>query len=448
MSKAKNTQISFTRARESIDRILEDIAGKGKEEVVPDPDLEALEKAYRMAFDLHTQSIFSDGEQTVQEMINEAKQHSTLVIGVSDHINLGPEDKEYEDRFARILAEEFDENHENFPEKGFKTDLESIERREASIEDVIKDDEGCQWYQNSDIEMLLEDISSVFDEDSENPSDLHPYPIVMTGVEVDFNPFIEEAETDGEKIQRYTDRIEKFIRDLEKEDVNLNYVNLAVHDVLVDGELKYVKKDELFEDLSDKEKLEVFNDYRDKIMYTIDTSELDGEVDTVPERMQELDVYTIGVHPALIERNDELMRPLRKEKAEEDIQEFIYNHHEIDGRISDVENFDEVEAKDFMDTDPSTGEDLQIDELYPEDYLREFWEPVAEEAYGKSNHVFEVNGKHFRDQYHNSVLWQMLEEYTFGSDQHRAGEHEDRIEEFGGYDLPGEFISVLELEKR
>lgn len=389
------------------------------------------------AIDLHSQTDFSDGQQTITQLISEAEQNHVYLKGISDHGNVGTEAKNYDSSFY---------NHAGLEHFGF-TDPDVYVERDHAIDVETDSPPGGEIIRWSDADMhkVAEDLQIIREFGEQYSADelndfLHYDMVVLHGFEPDYNPMIETAENkkeEREAVREYNQALIEFIDDAFERGVTFDYVNLAVHDVFFDGRHRYVKKPEYFEDLSLAEKEEIWDNYRKKQLYTFSTDELsEGDEAVVPvtDLMEARDIFVIGAHPAIIERNHELMEVFHEDQASQardEVEQFIHGSVAPDG-MDPTENLAEAVT------------DEEIAQLYPEDALKEYWKPLAETSGISKNHVYEVNGKHV-ERYPPSVLWEMLDEHTFGSDQHRPGEQPFRSRRFRALELPGEFRTVMDL---
>ena len=290
--------------------------------------------------------------------------------------------------------------------------------------------------------------------------------IVPHGVELDYNPAIEMAgQNKQQAVDNYEDSLIRFLKEAESSNAGYNYVLLSSHHVNTPFTPRYVKKDELFTEMSEDEIGGVLETYREKeiakieslaskladlsipevseeLMNSSERKELEdfiysheglegSEVLGEPLNISRPGVFAVGAHPTLIERNEEFMDYFRK-------QEGITTKEEIKEDLNRVLS-SEINKQ---DVDDFLGEDARSS-LYPEEALKEFYQPMAESAESEENFVFEVNGKGVERQ-HPSVFWEMLDEKVFGSDSHRPGEQPSRSEEFSKQELPGETVFLTE----
>lgn len=409
------------------------------------------------AVDLHSQTNYSDGQQSLSHIVTEAYENGVYFKGISDHANVGNEDKEYENSFYNLSLGEVDLGNKPF------TDSEAFKERENLInfetDDVDAYESDIVRWQDADVEDIAEDIEMIRKYGGEYSMELlrdqylNYEMVVFSGFEPDYNPKIEDKHSPDdirEEIENYNEKIADFIRKAREEGVEYDFVNLAVHDVMVDGERLYVKKDELFEDLEEEKKREVWENYRRKLLSTLSTEMYNNEEQSVKpiwEILEELNVFTIGAHPAIIERNDELMMPKRRDEAEEELENFIYDQSHLVPDQDQIDIDDLTELGELMDVSVDRFlDDRDISNLYPEKQLREFWKPLVDQAGDKSNHLFESNGKHWA-RFPNSVLWEMLDEITIGSDHHREGEQPKRSR-IASRELSTDFKTVLDLHYR
>jgi len=387
-------------------------------------------------FDLHTQTDGSDGHQTSGEIISEAFGNGLYLFGVSDHANVGKESKKYSSSFYGLELD--DSDGEAFSEV-------YVDRFDA-IQEIIADYENVVSWQEADIDKLEEDLGIIREYGDEYSIEelrenvLNYEMVVMNAFEPDFNPRIEDCSNPDSVVEDYIDDLKDFVFEAEACGAGFDHVNQAVHDVFVDGEFRYVKKDHLFEDLTIEEKEEVLQVYRDKLIYAVEDL-APAMKDTGKEIgagiMNEGLTVSI-VHPAIIERNEELMEVFNESKKKEAVKEtenFIYGHNDvpIDGnRIIEDENIE-----DLLD-------DTDIEGIYPETALKEYWKPVVKSLEDAENTIFEINGKHV-ERFHPSILWEMIEEYIPGSDQHRPGEQKFRSQKTKNLDLEAKTKTPIDL---
>jgi hypothetical protein len=384
--------------------------------------------------DLHSQSDGSDGHQTAKGVIKEAKEHGVYLKGASDHVNFGSEDKQYESSFYGLDLADSDG-------KSFR---EVYPDRYNGIQENIDDMNGVVSWQNADLGKLVEDLHIIreygsnygMEELRENV--LNYDMVVMNAFEPDFNPLIEKSEEES-AVEEYVEELREFVIEAEEKGAGFDHVNQAVHDVFIDGKFRYVKKPRLFEDLTLEEKEETLEVYRKKLIYAIEEvgpamRELGDEIGA---GLRENGLTVSIVHPAIFERNYELMQVFNEEKEEkavEETQNFIYGHESIPYEGNEIvdENIDKFFTEE------------EIEDIYPEEALREFWKPVIEAMEDAENVVLEVNGKHV-ERFYNSVLWEMVDEYIPGSDQHREGEHPSRSTEIKHLNLDAEVKTPIDM---
>ncbi len=263
---------------------------------------------------------------------------------------------------------------------------------------------------------VSEDLES-FDEDlvdfrRTTPENEIPVLEFSTGIELDWNPPLGIEKNNSEREKRhlaegYASELQDFLDYMEQpdqgmpQDVNIDHVIGSVHDVNVGYEPYYVKKEENFEDLTQRELVDVVDTYFEK-MYLM---------------MEYDDIFDKLAHPSLIERNQVLMDAV-SEKAEE----------ELDREIKNCLFFQAEKENSFYKT--STGiPEYCVEEIY--DFkkrnllLRDYYRPLIEKL--KENDITpEINGKGLERQETPSEFWHMILEeemsYEIGSDSHREKE--------------------------
>ncbi|MFO7793511.1 MAG: hypothetical protein R6V35_00860 [Candidatus Nanohaloarchaea archaeon] len=321
--------------------------------------------------------------------------------------------------------------------------------------------------------------SSLKEPDSFLDAGLNYSMIIPHGIELDYNPAIELAlENKQEAVDSYEEELIDFLKEAESANAGYNYVLLSSHYVNTFFTPKYVKKDELFEDMDSEDGMsieEVLEFYREKEITKIksfapkladlsvprvseelmDESErrdlenfiygfggLDGSEDWENEEFvsEELNLsldiarpgpFAVGAHPTLIERNEVLMDHFREEQG-------LTTKEEIRNDLERVLDKDITRH----DVDGFLGQNA-LSSLYPGEALEEFYDPMIEAAESEDNFIFEINGKGVERQ-HPSVFWEMLDEYTFGSDSHRSGEQPSRSDEFSDRNISGETVFLAD----
>lgn len=385
------------------------------------------------AIDLHSQTDFSDGLQKIEGVISEAYEKAYLK-GKSDHANVGNESKNYSSSFFR-QNEDIGGNDPAFSE----VYSDSYEALSENIDDV----NGVILWENADLDKVAEDIGLLRRYEGEyslqelrSVGALNYDMVVVNAVELDFNPIIEDKENawqEYREAKEYKDSIFDFLDEAEEKGEAFNHVNQAVHDVYINGELRYVKRPELFTDLSIEEKKEVWYQYRKKLRLV---------TNYLAPKLNNKRVTVSAAHPALPERNDELMEVFRKPKAREEVESFMFDNATIPGSINNVpgEQVPDVDIDELVS-------DEEISKLYPEESLREYWRPYAEDlAEAKDVIIPEVGGKH-AERFHPSVLWSLYETYIPGSDQHREGEYPLRNRMISELDLSADLKAPTDLIK-
>lgn len=394
--------------------------------------------------DLHTQTEYSDGLQPVIKVLEEAYGTGLYMKGVSDHVNVGDENKEYKSSFY---------NSTDVIESGKDSDISVSEtfegRYKEAIKEVVGDREvsssedmtGLVLWEDAELDKVREDMQVLREAEGDysvqelrESGVLNYGMVVFNAAETDFNPDNEGVEVDEKDIEGYVDNIVGFLEDLEEKDAPINHLNQSVHDVYIDGEYRYVKKDEPFENLTIEQKEQVWNTYRQKLMYV---------AEKLAPKAAKYDVTVSGSHPALPERSSELMEVYkedREKKAEEEIANFV-THHGIDRKgIEETSNEELHELDRFIDEAVAEEE---INKIYPEQALLEFWQPFIETLEDANNYIPEIGGKHV-ERYPPSILWKQLDEYIPGSDQHRPKESPTRLKLISRLNLPGKSVTPVD----
>lgn len=409
----------------------------------------------KSATDIHPHTSFTDGKIDLIESIEEAYENKLYEKGAIEHGNPVDEDIDHYTSFMKpfSIEEECYTSESIYPKK-FET-----------IKAILQDIEGGETLTDADEEKLREDVATLEKMNVNGRNllqksiGLNYSLIVPHGVELDYNPAIELAENEGAAVDSYEDAIVDFLKDAESLDSGYNYVLLSSHYVNTPFEPRYVKKDELFEEMSDEELGDVLETYRDKELLKIDSlssklddlavPEISGELMSQEERedlrefiyspeniyqdekeeseshsipLQPLEIenpgiLAVGAHPTLIERNEEFMDYFRREQGlttKEEIRKDLDERMDADISKQDVDDFLGEKAK---------------ESLYPETELRNFYQPMVKKAREEDNFIFEINGKGVERQ-HESVFWNMIDENLFGSDSHRPGEQPSRTEKF------------------
>jgi len=447
--------------------------------------------------DIHPHTSYTDGRLTLGEALEEARANGVYEKGAIEHGNPLDEDIDHITTFLNIS--DFDNQPYTSPSV-YPLKYENIR--------VIMDDfESGIPLREADPEKLREDISTLKQMDQHDTLDLNDlvdystnYSMVVPhGVELDYNPVIEQAGNNAERenaVERYENALIDFLKEAERMDAGYNYVLLSSHYVNTPFRPRYVKRDELFADMTHEEKMEVLEMYREKEIEKIESlssklsemavprtsgelmdedgmNELEefiyGQTTSIKKVVEEeledqelleatepsLDientVVAVGAHPTIIERNTELMDAFRRkeglttmEKFQEELNEFVYDSSnfvdEIPGEIDTVsmtpDTFGKADLNEFLDK-------YHKGRLYPRTTMALYYQPVVEAAEEEENFIFEVNGKGVERQF-PSIFWYMLEEKTFGTDAHRPGEQPSRSKEFREQDLPGELVFLSE----
>lgn len=438
------------------------------------PSQAVLALTKKEIMDNHQHTSFTDGRLTIQEAMSEAFNNYLYEKGAIEHGNPLDPDINHQTTF---MPEELGGNS-NY------TDTEVVVQKYDAIKNISEDHPGVKPINDAELNKILEDIS-YFNDNSLEESDLEEIGlnyrmVVPHGIELDYNPVIESLENPEEGIESYEENMIDFLKNIESLNAGFNFVLLSSHYVNTPYEPKYVKVDEQFEEMSHGEKGDVLEAYRDKEIAKIESMasklsemkvpELSGELMT-PEEMDELQEFVydqdqliesitgeeisgkqnsvgeislerpgplvVGAHPTLIERNEELMDYFRKEEGlttKEQIQQ------DLNQRMT--EEITKQEVDQFL------GEKA-TNHLYPKEKLKNYYEPMIEAAENQENFIFEINGKGIERQ-HPSIFWQMLNEYTFGSDSHRPNEQHSRTQDLQKADIPAEPVLLTEkwLEKQ
>jgi histidinol phosphatase-like PHP family hydrolase len=236
------------------------------------------------------------------------------------------------------------------------------------------------------------------------------------GIELDWNPLIgirEELSKPEKRLvaEDYASELEDFLDRLEQpedgipEDIEIGHVIGSVHDVNVDYEPLYVKKEENFRGMDHDELFDVVDTYFEKMELML---EYDGIFDKL-------------AHPSLIERNDILMETVTREAYE------ILDHQVKEELIYEARQ----EYEQHSGWKEAGIESLR--ELYDlkmrNTVLRDYYSSVVDKL--KDSEITpEINGKGLERQEHPSEFWYLvLEEnleYEIGSDSHRPNEITDR----------------------
>ena len=434
--------------------------------------------------DIHPHTSYTDGDQEVQQSVDEARKHGVWEKGAIEHGNPVDEDISHLTPFLT----NYDEKEDSY------TSEEVFTLKYRNLEEIAQDNRHITLLNEADHDKLREDIETLREVQYRGEAtleDLMNYKMVIPhGVELDYNPAI-EAVTDEDKqeaVDSYEEGLIDFLKEAERLNSGFNYALLSSHYVNTPFQPRYVKKDGLFEDMSTEEKKAVLDAYREKEAYKIESlSEKLGDM-KVPESSEELmspseldeleafiydqgavvnsqadveldqgdmleltedsldierpGVVAVGAHPTLIERNEELMDVFREEEGlttREDVrgevESFIYD--------TDIEGMEGLDLSSVVEETVRPGEidemlsDEDLKTMYPAKSLLEFYRPVVDVAYNQDNFIFEINGKGVERQT-PSVFWYMLDEKLFGSDAHRPLEQPERSQEYSRSDLPGE----------
>lgn len=447
------------------------------------PAVERNVRSIDRALDIHPHTSFTDGQLSLVESIEEAYEDGLYEKGAIEHGN--PLDGDI-DHCTTFLQ---NGGGRNLP---YTTPF-IYQQKFENIKEIAEDIPGVTTLTEADPEKLREDIETINRIADERPSseDLIDYTlnysmVVPHGVELDYNPAIEVAGgAVDEAVESYEEAITEFLREAESTNTGYNYVLLSSHYVNTPFQPRYVKNDELFQDMGQGELGDALEHYRSKEIIKIESmaSKL-GDM-TIPQVSGELmdgeelrileefvydqkevmegpngglegttvaevadlgleserpGVFVVGAHPTLIERNEEFMDFFRQKQGLTTKEEI---KRDLDERMD--------RSIEKADVDAFLGDDAQ-QHLYPDEALEEFYRPMVVAAENEENFVFEVNGKGVERQ-HPSVFWQMLDENTFGSDSHRPGEQPSRSGAFESQETSGEtvflsdkWLSMLESE--
>lgn len=399
----------------------------------------------RRLADIHQHSEYSDGRRNIYEGFKEARKNNVWLNSLTEHGNFVDEDKNYSSIFRDHLEKQ------GIP-IGNLTRSEMREYRFEDIKRTVNDIEGAVLLRDADPRKVDEDLEKLRDIASRgyvDSNDVLNYTMVVPhGIEHDYNIPIETVEDAAAKqdvVDSYERAIIDFLDRTEELGIGYDYLLAANHDVNTPFDPQYVKMDENFADLSHEEKLWVWDKYFEKFDYMMDS---------LAPKLEDKGIVLVGAHPTLAERDDELMEAARKEDrdyreqiAEDELDWFIYDQsHLVEKDISSDEIIDIISESEGSNIEiDEFVSDQDIAEIYPEEFLRQYYEPIAEKAAETDNFVFEINGKGVERQWPHSVFWKMMDKYTFGSDAHRVGEQTTRSRRFSNLDLPGEFTTILNM---
>jgi len=243
-----------------------------------------------MNIDTHVHTGASDNEGFFHELAFEASEANIGHVVYCDHANPVDPDKNFPAK-----TEYF--NSDIWPHDNEDIDLdESINSTERII-DIFKTREYFMEEESEDNEFCI--LAEEY-----NPGEVPTsYDIALTsgciqtvmhsGIELDYNPPIEFAsntEEVSEIAESYNQALKNFLDKAEQEGLKFDVLLGSVHDVNIDYEPRYVKKDQKFLDLEPQTKRKVVDDYFTKL-----------------ECLIESEIFDIVAHPSLIERNDVLM---------------------------------------------------------------------------------------------------------------------------------------------
>ncbi|QGA80450.1 hypothetical protein [Candidatus Nanohalobium constans] len=391
--------------------------------------------------DLHTQTNYSDGRQPVIDVVVEAYEEGVYMKGVSDHVNVGEEPKEYSSAFYNkhdVIGDNAESDisvSEVFSDRYDEAITEVVEDGEIPSS---KDDAGIVLWENADKEKVREDMEILREVEGDysirelrETCALNYGMIIFNAAETDFNPENGRTRIKEQDIDNYVENICEFLENSESENAPINHLNQAVHDVYIEDQFRYVKKDEPFEELTTDQKKEVWKKYREKLI---------AVAEKLAPAVQEYEVTVSGAHPALPERSSELMKVFQKPKAENEIREFI-EHSSIDNQA--VEKVSEPVENKFEEFVELAVTDEEMNSLYPEEALLEFWQPFIDAAKNAENYIPEIGGKH-AERYPPSILWENLDTFIPGSDQHRPGEGPERLQVIADFKLPGKMQTPID----
>lgn len=276
--------------------------------------------------------------------------------------------------------------------------------------------------------------------------------IIPHGIELEYNPAIEMVCGDKqEAVDSYEDKLIGFLKQAESANAGYNYVLLSSHYVNTPFRPRYVKKDELFQDINSEGWMgveDILEFYREKEI---------SKIESLASKISDLSIPRVS---------EELMdKSERKELGNfiygfEDLEEGVWQNKDyvkedlglspeierpgvyVVGAHPTLIERNEIFMDYFREKQGLTAEDIS-NGVYPEEALREYYQPMVETANSENNFIFEINGKAVERQ-HPSVFWEMLDEFVFGSDSHRLGEQPSRSEEFINRNIPGETVFLAE----
>lgn len=433
--------------------------------------------------DIHPHTSYTDGSQMIQQSVNEGLEHGLWEKGAIEHGNPVDEDINHLTGFLSDWSDV----------EAYYTSPGVFTMKYENLEEIMDSKSDGTLLNNADLDKLREDIATMRSiEENGEPTehDVFNYRMVIPhGVELDYNPAIEESEDSQAAVDSYEEEIIDFLKRAESLNAGFNYALASSHYVNTPFQPQYVKKEGLFDEMSEEEKRDVLQSYREKEISKIESlSEKLGELDVPrvseelmdPDERRELEAFVygqsglindefygdmtdlemaevvdngleterpgpvlVGAHPTLIERNEELMDVFRseeglatREEIREEVEDFIYGT-EIPGLEDDVDlsSFHEGEVSNTDIDEMMDDESRKM--IYPAKTLLEYYRPMVEASEGADNFIFEVNGKGVERQI-PSAFWYMLDEKTFGSDAHRPMEGPERVNAFSEANLPGE----------
>lgn len=432
--------------------------------------------------DIHPHTSYTDGSQEVQHSVEEGLEYGFWEKGAIEHGN--PLDEDI-DHMASFL--------DNWEGAEPYSSTEVYTFKYMNLRELMEDSDEGEVLNQADPEKLKEDIETLKQLErygSHTGEEALNYKMVIPhGVELDYNPAIELDEDGQEAVDSYEEGLIDFLKEAESLNAGFNYILASSHYVNTPFQPRYVKEDELFQEMGLLEKIGVLEAYRKKEIQKIQSLSEKLEEMEVPRISDELmdqeereelkafiygqeindeisgeevaelsgreleaerpGVMVVGAHPTLIERNEELMDVFRAEEGltkrediAENLDDFIYGT-EIsgsEGRV-DLSEIHGGEVSQEQIDEILTDEDFR--HIYPGLALQEYYRPVIEASEGSDNFVFEVNGKGVERQA-SSVFWYMLDENVFGSDAHRPMESPERAEAYSESGNPGKTVLLTE----
>lgn len=250
-----------------------------------------------MSVDLHVHSNFSDGEDELYYLLQEANENNIDHLAFSDHANVADTDKNYPTEMPFLRSDLYSEDSDLIDSDtelfGQERVIDILRTRNHTLEVEAQDNDNC---------MLCEDYKDKSGGGLELGvmREILDSTIIYRGLEIDYNPPIEHGSNSEEYLEiakSYNKEIEDFLELAENEDLGLDTLLGSVHDINDDYTPLYVKKDDLFEDMTTKQKREVVDNYFTKLEFLVDSN-----------------IFDVVSHPSLIERNNSLMQALPSEQ--------------------------------------------------------------------------------------------------------------------------------------